>query len=374
MYIKYMADELEDLHLIGTNESGTYKRVYNISRHPVLGSISVRIPTRWWYQGVLTPSTIALVINDRTGMTGVMTTDNIIAEIKTLKQYQKISPMLYGTVWYPQHLRPGLESLYFDGYDTPSTDDLRAIDSLPSASTSAFVVLLMERCLNINDCLDEANFAAGLIAFFSDLLKTYNIFYTDPKIGNICCSNGDTTRYKFRLLDFDPKYIFAAHPDYYAQELYLMALIFMAELPYHLYPYEPYDHRKQIVGQELTKILFDADKDQNDAFLYELIRYAGLHMDAFKHNINTVDAFTTLCTYAYGNTVMCDKYDNAPNKSVVINEVKVHLIQRFDGFFTGGGGGRLNKRRSNKRRLNKRRENKRRSNKNKFKRTKRKLI
>jgi len=377
-----MADQMEDLHLIGTNESGSYKCVYNISEPDAPGSISVRIPTRW-SQGVRNTSTIALVINGKS--TSGMTTDNIIAEIQSMQKYLEISPRLYGTVWYLQQPDPTLGSLYFDGYNTPDKDDLAHIGALPSASTYAFVVLFMERCLNMNECLPNVNFAADLITFFSYLLQTHKIFYTDPKIKNICCSKGVTKSYKFRLLDLDPKYIFTANPDNYALELHLMALIFMAELPYHLYPYnqaiypssenyDPYEPNKRRVGQDLTKILFDSkDLRLNDAFLHALIQYAALQWDVFKANINAVPAFTTLCTYAYGNSDMCNEYNKTQDKSAVINEVKTHLIQRFDGFFKGGGGG-LNKRRSNKRRLNKRRENKRRSNKNNFKRTKRKLI
>ena len=370
---------MEYLHLIGTNESGSYKRVYNISESSTPDSISVRIPTRW-SQGVRNTSTIALVINGKDS--NFMTTDNIIAEIQSMQKYHDISPMLYGTVWYLKQPDPTLGSLYFDGYNTPRIDNLTHIGALPSASTCAFVVLFMERCLNMNECLLNDNFAADLITFFSYLLKTHKIFYTDPKIKNICCSKG-----RFRLLDLDPKCIFPANPNNYTLELYLMPLIFMAELPYHLYPYyssdpnstnyDSYVPNKQKVGQDLTKILFDSDQTKNDGFLRALIQYAASH-GGVKANINVVDAFLTLCTYAYGNSDMYYTYHRVSDKTKVLKEVKTHLIQRFDVFFKGGGGGlnkrRSNKRRSNKRRLNKRRLNKRRSNKNNFNRTRRKLI
>jgi hypothetical protein len=367
MYIKYMADQMEDLHLIGTDESGAYKRVYNFSRHPALGSISVRIPTRWWDEGVLTPSTIALVINDKTGMTTGMTTGKIIAEINTMQKYKAISPSLYGTVWHPQQLNKGLGSLYFDGYDTPSTDDLNYIGALPSVSTYAFIVLFMERCLNMNDCLQNVDFASGLIAFLTDLVKSYKIFYTDIKISNICCSKGYITPYKFRLLDLEPTYIF---PDYGGNPIiaaHIMALLFLTELTH------PANSDKRVLGQKLTSIMFN----DNPQYLYVLIEEAGLHRQE-NYNRGQVDAFASLCWYAYNDSKTTSEYDRAQDKSGVITKVQQKLIERFNEFFTGGGGGlnkrRSNKRRSNKRRLNKRRENKRRSNKNKFKRTKRKLI
>jgi hypothetical protein len=135
---------------------------------------------------------------------------------------------------------------------------------------------------------------------------------------------------------------------------------------------DPYEPNKRLVGQKLINLLFyKGDKGYDYNYLYELINYAGLHRQLVGRNVNMVDAFTSLCNYAYGNTDMSGVYDATPRdkKYVVINQVKDHLIRRFAVFFAAEGGVR-------KRRIKKqRRSNIRRSNKKyKFNRTKRKLL
>ena len=382
--------ESTNIYLTKTNDCGTFKCVHNVSQTSDVCRI-VPIPTAW-LGAATNPNTIALVINK------TMTAGEIAAEIKTMYTYRDISPQLYGTIWYTKQPTP----LYLEYYSTPSiANSKNAFNKsiLLSNDKTITVIFFMERCDNMNECIKNPDtYVTKLVALFYELVHTYNIFSTDIKIENLCCSENG----KFRLLDVDPNFIFNGSQNESPNEIcgHIMIVIFLAQLshytPLHIENAQSAsssslitapeggvlnerrcnDDHKIEIGNKLITLAFP----ENYTLLNKIIEEAGLHRQA---NPGKFDAFYMICHYMFGDDTkvknMCSQYDKAPDKSTVIETVKLLIIECFAKFSDDYidldlGGGGVRKRRSNKRRLHKRRENKRRSNKNKFKRTKRKLI
>jgi len=337
---------MEPIYITKTNDCGTFKCVYNISQEDD-GGDRIPIPPNW-LATVTHPRVIAVVPH------GTMLPSQIAAEINTMKEYRLISPKLYGSIWY----MGGISIFHCMDYETPTIANSKNPFNKENQSNTA-VIFFMERCDDMNDCIKIPNeYVTKLVTLFKELVHTHKIFSTDMKIKNVCCSEqGD-----FRLLDVDPRFIFNVSQDSTINEnfAYIMMLIFLAELAFNP------DENKKIIGHQLIKLAFPETYD----LLNIIIVYAGIHRQA---NPGTFDAFYMICHYTFGDEsqvqAMCTQYDSVQDKSVVIKQVKDHLISRFAVFFAAGGGVR-------KRRIKKqRRSNIRRSNKKyKFNRTKRKLL
>jgi len=343
---------MEPIYITKTNDCGTFKCVYNISQEND-GGERIPIPKNW-LDAVIDPRVIALVPH------GTMLPSQIAAEINTMEKYRLISPKLYGSIWY----MGGISIYHCMDYETPTIANSKNPFNKENQSNTA-VIFFMERCHDMNECIKNPDtYVTKLVTLFKELVHTHKIFSTDMKIKNVCCSEqGD-----FRLLDVDPRFIFNVSQDSTINEncAYIMMLIFSAELAFNP------DENKRIIGHQLIKLAFPETYD----LLNTIIGYAGMHRQQV--NPGTFDAFYMICHYTFGDesqvNYMCKQYDSVPDKSLVIKQVKDHLIRRFAVFFAAEGG--VRKRRIKKqRRSNIRRSNIRRSNKKyKFNRTKRKLL